>query len=184
MIGTLTVTPATLTVTALPQTYTYNGNPQGPEGTYTSGFDTYVTVSGLQGTDVLTSVTLAGQETNVGVYVDEIVPSAAEVGANTGNYTIVYELADLTIQNAGEIQITSSSNTWEYNGETHTEQVYTVTYEGVTGTATPNGDGTYSYTLPTGDVVTITPDPDANVTNVSEGDVPNSFSYTVDNPGN
>ena len=182
VIGTLTVTPTTLTVTARPQTYTYNGSAQGPEGTYTSGFDTYVTVVGLQGSDQLTSVTLTGQETDAGVYDDEIIPSAAEIGANTDNYVITYVPADLAILNPNTILITSSDHTWTYDGEEHTEPTYTVTYDGVTGTATPNGDGTYSYTLPTGDVVTITPDPDAHVTNVSEGDVPNSFTYTVENP--
>ncbi|MBQ7223077.1 MAG: InlB B-repeat-containing protein, partial [Erysipelotrichaceae bacterium] len=53
--GVFSITKATLTITAKPQTYTYNGEAQGPAGTYTEGFDSYVTVSGLQGSDALTS---------------------------------------------------------------------------------------------------------------------------------
>ena len=82
----LTITKHALTIAAKPQTYEYNGANQGPAGTYTTGFDTYVTVTGLQGSDALTSITMAGSQRDVNTYENEIIPSAAEVGANTDNY--------------------------------------------------------------------------------------------------
>ncbi len=60
----LTITAKLLTITAKAKTYEYNGQAQGPEGTYTEGIDTYVTVEGLQGNDALTSITLSGKETD------------------------------------------------------------------------------------------------------------------------
>ena len=98
--GKLTINTVALTITAKNQEYTYNGNVQGPAGTYTSGFDTYVTVSGLQGSDALSSITMAGGKTNVGEYANEIVPSAAAIGNSTGNYNISYNNATLTINKA------------------------------------------------------------------------------------
>ena len=98
--GKLTINKAALTITAKDQEYTYNGNVQGPAGTYTSGFDTYVTVNGLQGSDALSSITMAGGKTNQGTYTDEIVPSAAAIGSATGNYQITYVKGKLTINKA------------------------------------------------------------------------------------
>ena len=91
------MTPAELTVTAQPQTYVYNGSAQGPAGTYTSDFDTYVTVVGLMPGDELTSVTVSGSQTNAGVYPTEILPSDLEIGTATSNYSITYVPASLTI---------------------------------------------------------------------------------------
>ena len=111
----LTINKAVLTITAIAQTYTYNGEAQGPAGTHTSGFDTYVTVSGLKGSDKLTSITLSGSKTNAGEYKNEIEPSAAAVGENTGNYEINYVKADLTID-AATLTITAIAKTYTYNG--------------------------------------------------------------------
>ena len=46
----------------------------------------------------MTSITLSGQETNAGTYTNEIVPSAAAIGENTGNYEISYVKNTLTIK--------------------------------------------------------------------------------------
>ena len=113
--GDLTINKATLTITAKDQTYTYNGSAQGPAGTYTADFDTYVTVTGLQGSDALTSITLSGIQTNQGTYTDEIVPSAAAIGSNTDNYNIEYVEGDLTI-NKATLTITALPKTYTYNG--------------------------------------------------------------------
>ena len=50
--------------------------------------------------------------------------------------------------------ITTSTKSWTYDGETHTDEVYTVTYD---GTAVEADDTGKVFTLPTGDTVTITP---------------------------
>ena len=137
--GWLKIKPATLTITAKPQTYTYNGEAQGPVGIYTAGFDTYVTVSGLQGSDALTSITLAGEETDASIYTGVIIPSDAEIGEHTGNYTINYVNGTLTIEQA-KLTITAIDQTYTYNGEaqgpagTYTSDIGTyVTVQGLQG---------------------------------------------------
>ena len=111
--GKLTINTVALTITAKNQEYTYNGNVQGPAGIYASGFDTYVTVSGLQGSDALSSITMAGGKTNVGEYANEIVPSAAAIGNSTGNYNISYNNATLTINKANLTITVKTSNYYD-----------------------------------------------------------------------
>ena len=114
--GKLTINPKTLTITAIDQTKTYNAAAQGEDNaTYTEGFDEKVTVDGLAGNDVLTSITLNGQETNAGVYAGKIVPSAAAIGVATGNYNIGYTAGKLTI-NPAEFEVGFISDV-VYNGD-------------------------------------------------------------------
>ena len=148
---TLTVNPASLTIAAKPQTYAYNGQAQGPAGTYTSGFDTYVTVTGLKGSDALTSITLSGSETNQGTYTGVIVPSAAEIGTKTGNYTISYTEANLAI-NKVTLTITAIDQSYIYNGVAQGENNATYTTAGdiaakVTVEGLQNQDQLTSITL-------------------------------------
>ena len=134
----LTITKAELTITANDQSYVYNGSAQGEDNaTYTD--DSKVTVEGLQGSDALTSITLDGQERNVGEYAGKIVASAAEIGENTGNYDITYVAGMLTITKA-ELTITVNDQTYTYNATPQGEDnaTYTddskVTVEGLQGT--------------------------------------------------
>ena len=84
---------------------------------------------------------------------------------------------------ASETQLTiaSATDSKEYDGSALTAPTYTITYGGASGTATANGDGTYSYELITGDTIVITPAASATVTHVAEGNVTNAFSYTLEN---
>ena len=95
--GYLAIKKAALNIIAKDQTYTYNATAQGEDNaTYTNACK--VTTNGLQGSDTLTSVTLNGQETNVGEYMEKIVPSDATVFNNaTNNYNITYTAGKLTI---------------------------------------------------------------------------------------
>jgi len=128
--GKLIIEKAPLTIKANKQTYTYNGSPQGPAGTYAQGFDDYVTVEGLKGGDALSSITLAGKQTDVGVYENEIVPSAADVTFNhettktiTDNYNVIYKKADLEIEKREvTITINGSSDSKVYNGSAQTSE--------------------------------------------------------------
>ncbi len=112
----LTIDPAVLTITAKDKTYTYNASAQGPAGTYTSDFDSYVAVTGLQGNDALTSITLSGSQTDADVYPNEIEVSAAAVGTATDNYSITYNKGTLTI-NPAKLTVTAKDQTYKYNGE-------------------------------------------------------------------
>ena len=78
----------------------------------------------------------------------------------------------------GPITIVSADGEWNYDGETHKKEEYTVTYDGNTLTADATGK---VFTLPTGDVITITPTA-AGVTTVADN-APNNntFTYTITN---
>ena len=136
-MGTLSIEKAALTITANDQTYTYNGSAQGEDNaTYTN--NSKVTVTGLKGTDALTSVTLDGQETNAGTYEEKIVPSAAEIGEVTDNYEISYVAGKLIIDKA-KLTVTANDQTYTYNAAAQGENnaTYTdaskVTVEGLQG---------------------------------------------------
>ena len=70
------------------------------------------------------------------------------------NYTITKSEGTLKITASdGALVITSSTKSWTYDGTTHTDEVYTVTYDGTAATADESGK---VFTLSTGDTVTIT----------------------------
>ena len=87
-----------LTITANNKTYKYNGQNQGP-GDIAYEDPTEIaelfTVTGLQGSDTLTSVILDGQGKDVGDY--DLVPSNAVVGNASGSYDIRYVNGTLTV---------------------------------------------------------------------------------------
>ncbi|MBQ1288780.1 MAG: hypothetical protein IIY23_01300, partial [Erysipelotrichaceae bacterium] len=125
----LIINKAKLTVKAKDQTHPYTGNPQGENNkTYTSDITAKVEVTGLKGSDKLTSITLNGQETNAGEYPNKIVPSAAAVGKATNNYEIEYVAGKLTITKA-KATIIVKDQTYTYNGSAQGEEG--ATYNGV-----------------------------------------------------
>lgn len=86
------------------QIYDYDGNPHGESGTaYTDPavIATKITVEGgLEQGDLITSITLDGQETNPDVYEGRIKACSCAIGTNgahTDNYIIKYVNGDLTI---------------------------------------------------------------------------------------
>ena len=127
--GYMTITKATLTITANDQTRPYTATAQGEaNATYTSASDlsAKVSVNGLQGNDVLTRITLNGQETNAGVYTNKILPSDAVLGnaTTTGNYDITYQAGKLTIDKAtATVAANSLSKTYGDADPTLTAQV-------------------------------------------------------------
>ena len=133
------ITPASLKITVKDQKYTYNSKPHGEDNkTYTSDFDSKVTVEGLKGTDELTSIKLNGQETNAGVYVSKIQASDAVIGEATKNYTITYAPGQLTID-PKPVTITVNDANKVYGDE---DPVFTGTVDGILN----KGDlGTISY---------------------------------------
>ena len=79
------------------------------------------------------------------------------------------------------IVITSGSHTWTYDGEAHTEETYTVTYDGKNISAEAGSNGK-RFTLPTGDEITISSP--ASVKNTADtGSENNTFEYTLTNEG-
>ena len=157
--GKLTVTKADLTITAKPQTYTYDGQPHGTPGTYTEGFDTYVTVSGLGTGDSLTTLTLAGQQTDAGVYAGELVPSAVDVSYGhrpdsdietltlDTNYNVVYVNGTLTI-NKASMTVEAVDYEGVYDAEDHDGGATPSVTEGTTLQYSTDGGTTWSDTAP------------------------------------
>lgn len=139
--GAFSVTPAALTITGGSRNTTYNAAVQN-NATYT--------VSGLLGTDTVTSVTGVASGTTVGVYNDSL--SAAQ-GTGLSNYTISYTNGALTIGKAA-LTITSAASSSTYTGAAQTG-LFTVSglqgsadaVAGISGAATGTNAGTYTSTL-------------------------------------
>ncbi len=108
---TFSIVQAPLTVTALPQTYNYNGKTQGEGDTVyedPAELAEKVSVEGLQGDDILTGIVLDGQGKETGRYLLEA--SNASIGDNTKDYDILYVPGTLTIEPAeATITVDSSS---------------------------------------------------------------------------
>jgi len=110
--GVLTVTRAPISIKVKPQSYEYNGKPQGEDNkTYTdpAEISKKVEVKGLQGKDMLLSITLNGQQTEVGTYEKEksIALSNVKIGTDpksttytTKNYEIHWSRSTLEITEA------------------------------------------------------------------------------------
>ena len=120
--GVLTVTRAPLSIKVKPQSYEYNGKPQGEDNkTYTdpAEISKKVEVKGLQGKDMLLSITLNGQQTEVGTYEKEksIALSNVKIGTDpkstsytTKNYEIHWSRSTLTITEASSGSNSSSGS--------------------------------------------------------------------------
>ncbi len=120
--GVLTVTRAPLSIKVQPQSYQYNGKAQGEDNkTYTdpTEISKKVEVEGLQGKDKLLSITLNGQQTEVGTYEKEksIALSNVKIGTDpksttytTKNYEIHWSRSTLTITEASSSNSSSGSN--------------------------------------------------------------------------
>lgn len=123
--GTMTITRAPLTIKVKPQSYEYTGKPQGEDNkTYTDPAEIgeKVEVKGLQGKDKLLSITLNGQQTEVGTYKKEksIALSNVKIGTDpkstaytTKNYEIHWSRSTLEITeaNSGNSSTGGSSKT-------------------------------------------------------------------------
>lgn len=110
-----------LTITAKPQTYTYNGKQQGEGDTAyddSAAISEKVVVDGLQSGDSITSIILDGEQTEVGVYegADGIVPSNARINGKSedeSDYVITYVPGKLTIEAAPAEEYTVTFANWD-----------------------------------------------------------------------
>ena len=110
-----------VTITAKPQTYIYNGKQQGEGDTAyedQAEISEKVEVSGLRSGDSITSITLDGEQTEVGVYegADGIVPSNARINGKSedeSDYVITYIPGKLTIEAAPAEEYTVTFANWD-----------------------------------------------------------------------
>ena len=162
--GTLTVTPKAITIKAEDQTKIYDNDAStDPQLT--------ATVTGAVEDDKINYSLSREEGQTVGDYAITVTP-----GSNP-NYTVSVEEGTFTIIPCTKaLIITSSTKSWEYDAQTHKEDVYTVTFE---GNEIPADDTGKMFTLSTGDVVTITSTAEG-VKNVGDN-ARNTFTYALTN---
>ncbi len=176
--GTLSITPRSVTLTSGSATKEYDGTAL-TNDEVTVGGDRFITGEGATYNVTGSQTEVGGEEGN------NTFTYTLNEGTKAGNYEIETVNGTLTVtKSAKPLKITSGSNSWMYDGEDHSEPVYTITYgegEGAeSGTATKGEDGTYSYKLSTGDTITISDV--RTVKNVSETAANNNtFSYVLEN---
>lgn len=191
--GKLTITKRPVEITANNNTVEYDGQPHGVNTANPYTVTAATADTGLVTGHVLTDVEIAFKATKAGTYTNELsiakttengkvtkpcIKDGSGEGAKnvTDNYEITLVPGTLTItQSTKPLVITSGSKTWVYDGEEHTNPVYTVTYDGTAITAGADG----KFNLPTGDVLTITPDDNAKVQFVGDYKENNTFTYTI-----
>ena len=123
-----------------------------------------------------------GEVTNTIVYTEG-------ANFNADNYDISKSEGTLKItENEQELKVESSTKSWKYDGQTHTDEVYTVTFGDQSGTAVKGEDGTYTYTITYGegesqvtDTVTITPTAEGVKDYDESYSKNNTFTATVTN---
>ena len=156
IIGTLTVTPVAIELTAASASKAYDGTPL-------TNSDYTISKGAFVGEEGLAAVTIAGSQTLVGTSANTITGHTLKDNTLAQNYTITYQPGELKVtQNEKAITITANSHTWEYDGLPHSDGGYTVEYDGQTYKV----EAGKTVTLPTGDIVKakIT----KTVTNVSD----------------
>ena len=173
-VGTLSIEKATVTLTSESGEKPYDGTALTKPTVAVSGDGAAIfqtEVSEIKATGSVTTVA-EGEVTNTITYTE---------GANfkADNYTITKEEGKLKITaSEAALVITSSTKSWMYDGQTHTDEVYTVTYDGAAATADESGK---VFTLSTGDTVTITATA-AGVKDYNEGySENNTYTYVLTN---
>ena len=168
MIGTLTVTPVAIELTAASASKAYDGTPL-TNSNYTITKGAFVDGEGLA------TVTIVGSQTLVGASANTITGHTLKDNTLAQNYTITYQPGELKVtQNEKAITITANSHTWEYDGQPHSDGGYTVEYDGKTYKV----EAGKTAELPTGDTVTATVE--GTVTNVADSVNENNKVTTVD----
>jgi hypothetical protein len=135
--GTITITPATLTLNAVTDTKTY-------DGTTTSGGT--VSYSGLQAGDTLSGLAQSFADKNVlgaGNSTLNVTGYTVSDGNSGGNYTVVTNSANGTI-NKALLTISTSDVTRTYDGTTSASGTATVTSGTLYGTDSISG-GTFAF---------------------------------------
>ena len=140
VIGTLTVTPVAIELTANSAAKAYDGTPLTDSG-YTISNGSFVGEEGLAGVTVVGSQTLEGSSAN------KITGHTLKSNTKAQNYNITYADGTLTVsKNEKVITVAANSRTWEYDGKEHSDGGYTVRYDGETYTVAAGE----SQELPTG----------------------------------
>ena len=175
-VGTLTINPKAVTITAKDDEKAYDGNPLVQPGFTASELEEGDTHTFNVAMTADSTITNPGTKPNVIATVDGISVTTGTATA-VGNYTVTTANGTLKItEDKKPIIIKSADGEWTYDGEDHTKYEYTVTYGGEQ-LASDNGR---AFTLSNGDILTITPAENAKVKHVSDsGEENNLYSYVI-----
>ena len=171
-VGTLSINKRTVTLTSESGEKPYDGTAL-TKPTVTVGGDGFVEgeATEIKATGSVTTVA-EGEVTNTIVY-------AEGTNFKADNYTITKNEGKLKITASSKaLVIESSTKSWTYDGTTHTDEVYTVTYDGTAATADESGK---VFTLSTGDTVTIAPDTYGVKDYDADYNANNRYTYTIKN---
>ena len=134
-VGTLTVNPVAIELTANSATKVYDGSAL-------TAYGYKITNGAFVGTDGLKSVTVSGSQTFVGSSASTITGHSLKEGTKADNYTITYKPGTLTVTQASiALTITADSDSKTYDGSALTKNTYKST-----GTLA-NGDEIKGVTL-------------------------------------
>ncbi|MBO4655606.1 MAG: hypothetical protein J5644_08675, partial [Bacteroidales bacterium] len=175
-IGLLRILSPALILTAPSDSKPYDGTALTCDGTG---------VNKVQATGLPEGLTLeataSGSQTYVGSsfnVVNSYVIKQGDVDVTSSFTNVTLMKGTLTVtENTKSVVISSSTKSWPYDGQPHTDEVYTVTYDGTEVTADATGK---VFELSTGDKIEITPTPSSSVTYVADGEVSNAFTYTLE----
>ena len=168
--GTLTIAPRELTVKAADATKEYDGAVL-TDGGYEIAEGSFVEGEGFA------SVSVSGSQTAVGSSENTITAHVFDENTKAGNYAITYAPGTLTVNRSTvPVSIVSADGSWTYDGAEHAQVRYTVSF----GDAVIEGEqGQREFSLPTGDIVTVTGAP--SVVHVADSGAANSFEYELAN---
>ncbi len=174
--GTLTINAKAVTIKAEDASKPYDGTALTESGFTATALeegDTHKFTVVMTADSTITNV---GDQPNVIATVDGVAVTT-DTPTAVGNYTVTTASGMLHItQDEKAVEITSASKSWTYNGALHKEESYTVYYGEDPIASDMSGK---VFTLPNGDVITITATA-AGVTNVSDNaDKNNTYTYTI-----
>ena len=176
--GTLKVNPKIVSITAKSNSKTYDAKPlteKGFEATALETGDTHIFTVVMTADSTITDV---GNTDNVIATVDGTAVTTGEEKA-IGNYLVTTHDGSLTINpDDNAIVIESSTKAWIYDGQTHTDEVYTVKYGETTISADSSGK---VFALENGDVITITATASGVKDYTDNAEKNNTYTYTIMN---
>ena len=141
-IGTLTVTPRAIELTAGSANKAYDGTAL-TENSYTVSSGTFVTGEGLA------SVTVEGSQTVVGSSDNVIKDHTLADGTLAKNYDITYQKGTLTVTASGKLTVAGNTATFDYDGKSHGEAAVANITDGTTISYSTDGGANWSTDFPT-----------------------------------
>ena len=141
-IGTLTVTPVAIELTADSASKDYDGTPL-TKNSYTITKGTFVKDEGLA------SVTVEGSQTVVGSSENVIKDHTLKENTKAENYTITYVKGTLTVTASGKLTVAGNTATFVYDGKSHGEAAVANIIDGTTISYSTDGGANWSTDFPT-----------------------------------